>query len=391
MYENANLFKENDLINEKKYTIISFAAVSSEIINKYIIKNNNNYNNKLINAYDDIYNLVLANKSNLDEELLINENYRYLKNSADIERLNNIIRIDDLLKKYVRENDKIIIIHSYANEYEESLAMRLCKEIVSNNKECVNVFLIPPTFTGKVELFQKYKDELLKTTSKNYYFNGDDLIKKLSPDLTLSQGNVIIYKCLFEIAFKVGANSNASDINISDILDRLISNINGNIKEKQKPIIVEYNDKELGKIKFELQNDKAIILEPKIRFDNKKNYPEIVFDFKSCGQTLEEFKKNFSSYVNTFKKIIIKKNEILKSLYINSLELYLNWEEINEPDINYVREHTSIIYIDIYDGTASIKAAGYANEDESLLGGHFIEAIIDNNETDFTNIEWDLS
>lgn len=369
---------KNENTNNQKYTIISFVAVSNENVNKFVEEENNN--NIFINAFDDIYYLVLANKSNLDERLLVNDNYRYLKNSSEIEKLNNTIKIDDLLKKYVEENDRFIIIHSYANEYEESLAMKLFKDIINSNKECVNVFLIPPTFTGKVDLFLKYKYELLNSSAKNYYFACDDILPKLPSDLSLGQLNAFFYKCLFEIAYSVGTN-----FNVSDILDKIISNVKTNMKTN----IFEYEDEEFGKIKFELLEDRAIILEPIVKFDNKNSYPEISFDYKGCGQTLTEFKKNFPSYVNVLKNIISKKEDILNSLYAKALELYINWEEVTEANIDYVKEHTSISFIDIYDGQANIKAAGY-DKDKSLLGGHFIEAIIDSNEIDSKNIEWNI-
>lgn len=191
----------------KKYTIISFDSINKKISNKYL-----NDNIKYIYFLDDLYKIIDKYKSKINPDLLKDDKFRYLKDNED---LNKIIKIDDLLQKYVNENENIIVIHSFGTEYDEQIAMRFCQLIKEYDKESISVFVIPFNFTGKVNLFKSYLD-YLKNLSKVYYFDCNDIRKILSPDMPIGE----IFDNIHDIMYKIAYNIN-NDINIDKIISEI--------------------------------------------------------------------------------------------------------------------------------------------------------------------------
>lgn len=159
---------------------------------------------------------------------------------------------------------------------------------------------------------------------------------------------------------------------------------------------IEIGDPKINKIKLEIQNNEAIISQPEIKFgDEKISETKIIFDYRGCGyNSIKEFKENITGFVYVFKGILNKQQKILESLYMSALEFYISWEEIEDANIEYVKAHTKISCIEIYNDMAIIKASGFDNDnEESLLGGHFIEALVKAEELDSDDLilKWNLS
>ena len=70
-----------------------------------------------------------------------------------------------------------------------------------NNKECINVFTVLFSFSGKVDIFNRYKDVILNIGTKNYYFECDVLKQKLNPNTSLNQAYEFVYNVLFTVTY----------------------------------------------------------------------------------------------------------------------------------------------------------------------------------------------
>lgn len=190
------------------YTIISFASVSKKITDKYI-----NDNIKYISFLDDLYKLIDKHKNEINPDLLKDDKFRYLKDNED---LNEIINIDNLLEKYVNENDNIVVIHSLGTEYDEQMAMRFCQLVKELDKESISIFVIPFNYTGQVDLYESYL-EYLNFLSKVYCLDCNDLRSKFSPDMPISE----VFDNIYDIMYKIAYNINY-DINIENIINETI-------------------------------------------------------------------------------------------------------------------------------------------------------------------------
>jgi len=193
------------------YTIISFAAANKDIVNKY-----KNDNIKYISFLDDLKELIDKHKNEIDSDLLKDSKFRYLNNCDTI---NDIINIDELLEKYINENENIVVIHSLGISYDEQMAMRLCQLIKENNKDSISIFAIPFAFIGNVKLYKSYLDYLPNLSKKIYSFDCCDLREKISGTTSLFECFNYVYSIMFYIAYNI-----ENDINITDIIYKILNN-----------------------------------------------------------------------------------------------------------------------------------------------------------------------
>ena len=174
------------------------------------------------------------------------------------------------------------------------------------------------------------------------------------------------------------------DENLLKALKRL--NYGEDPKDKKDYVEVKTNNNLFNTIKLD-SDYRITIAEPKIVFDYTDEC-EVTFEDAKIEDITED-----SSYIKLFDKIMNNRDIILKSLYENTLEFLMNWEELEEENLDFVKENTHIHYIDISADTVSIKATVHdpnEEEEEGLLGGHFVETYIDL-ETNMNELEWDLT
>lgn len=163
---------------------------------------------------------------------------------------------------------------------------------------------------------------------------------------------------------------------------------------ENKYIEVKTNNEITNLIKVEIQEYSAVVIEPSIKYDYNKTC-EVEFEYNQ-SKPIDEFVNNISSYIDVLDKLIEKRNIILNSLYNDALQKLINWEEADSIDINNINNYVSVNYITLFPSDtgieASVKASAwdYENEEE-LLGGHFIEAFISIDGINENNITWNLS
>lgn len=153
---------------------------------------------------------------------------------------------------------------------------------------------------------------------------------------------------------------------------------------------IKTNNEVTDVIKLDFQKYNALVIEPTIKYDFKKEC-EITFEYDGYKNE-EEFSENVSSYVLMFDKALNKRNEILKSLYNAALQMLIDWEKEDEINIDNISNYISVRYVEVYEKNLCIKATAWNHDtDEELLGGHFIEAFIYSEQIDQNNINWHLS
>ena len=189
------------------YTIISFTSVSNDIINKY-----QNTNIQFINFIDDLYKLIDENKSKINEDLLKNNVFRYMKNTDEFDK---ILNIDNLFKEYLKDNNKIVIIHSIGAEFDEIHAMKFARMV---GKDSINIFTIPFMFTGYKDIFNNYLEVLNTISNHIYSFDCNELRKRLSSSLTLNEALNYVNEIMFKIAYNIN-----NEININNIIDEVLN------------------------------------------------------------------------------------------------------------------------------------------------------------------------
>ena len=182
---------------------------------------------------------------------------------------------------------------------------------------------------------------------------------------------------------------------MSDNIDitKAIKQFNLNKDNEEKYEI--YFDEELGEFKYETTADEATIINT-IKISDLK-VDNASFKFGDSGLKLDEFKINVKKFFNMLKVVIKLQDKIVESLYKETLELCNIWDEVDDDGnpitLEYVKNHIDIVFLKIYKTSVQISATIYTdgddeNDGQELLGGHFIEAII---ESDDTEIKWYLA
>lgn len=147
----------------------------------------------------------------------------------------------------------------------------------------------------------------------------------------------------------------------------------------------------INKLKFELEKDYAVLVEPKDFSIPNIGNTKVEFSFDSY--TITEFKNRIGNYVNVLKKVINNNEKIIESLYRYSLKICEGCVDSNILDMNFVKKNTHICLIRVSENAAYLDASIWNNEtDEDILGGHGIELLINEAELDKENItfEWNL-
>lgn len=273
-----------------------------------------------------------------------------------------------------------------------NLGMGYIESIDSSFVEFGNV---EDTQNRKIRAYENGLQRVINQNTKTYTFESNSKKSKLSVAVVSGEGffNKIYVILLIQICNKEDYSKYESMIS-----DNITSSIEHTLDTSKKKI--ELIDKILGKMILDVDEERAEAVVKESNLDmNVFNDAELIFGYGDDSlKNLDDFMHYKEEYLSALNNVFKYKEQIKSALYKEAKDIYDTWledwytpEEITE---DFVRKHTSIVTIRIYNGAAFLSAEYYDDIDEDRdLGGHGFDLSL--NEEDFNNncenISWSLN